>query len=154
MCWCPTRLVLPLIYIIASPGHKWTLWNYPRLSIFLLLDFDEYPTCSTSSSSAGNPLPPSLLTAALCTVPHLCCFCSSETLKSFTFCWILLLLLRSHANCHVPLMFRTVSLGFAFSSLQSHNILHFFWIILTNCQQSSPFLPAPKPSGHSRPRTQ
>lgn len=34
------------------------LWNYLSLSIFLLLDFDEYPTCSTSSSSSMNPPPP------------------------------------------------------------------------------------------------
>lgn len=35
-----------------------SLWNYLRLSIFLLLDFDEHPTCSTTSSSSVNPPPP------------------------------------------------------------------------------------------------
>lgn len=35
-----------------------SLWNYPRLGIFLLLDFDEHPTCSTTSSSSVNPPSP------------------------------------------------------------------------------------------------
>lgn len=153
MCWCPTRLVLPLVFMSLLQlvtNIYFSLWNYLRLNIFLLLDFDEHPTCSPSSSYSTSLPPP----FSLHMVQHPFCSYSSETLKFFTSCWIPLLLLTSHANCHVPLIFRTVSLGLAFSSLQSHNILHFFWIILTNCQQYSRFLPTPKLSGHSLPRTQ
>lgn len=113
MCWCPTRFVLPLIYIIASPGHKYTLSGI----ILALASSCLLTLMSISHAVWVHPLlwirrHHSLLTAAQYMAPHLFCCSSSETLKSFTFCWILLLLLRSHANCHVPLMFRTVSLGF------------------------------------------
>lgn len=131
MCWCPTRpfslSFMSLLHLLTNV--YFSLWNYLRLSIFLLLDFDEHPTCSTTPPLPWIHFHHSPLTVALHMAPCLFCFCSSETLKSFTSCWILfllLLLLRSHTNCHVPLVFTTVSLGFSFSSLQNHNILHFF----------------------------